>query len=82
MYGLPEAGLLTNRLLKKRLQKHGYSEVDHTPTLFRHETRPIWFTLTVDDFGVKYAGEQHAKHLMDVLKLYYEMEEDWKGGLC
>ena len=54
MYELPEAGVLVNRLLKERLPKHSYSEVDHTPGLFKHENCPVWFTLTVDDFGVKY----------------------------
>ena len=57
MYGLPESGSLDNKLLKKRLEEHEYTEVDHTPGLFKHENRPIWFTLIVDDFGVKYIGE-------------------------
>ena len=57
MYGIPDSGSLANKLLKKRLEEHGYTEVDHTPGLFKHENRPIWFTLTVDDFGVKYIGE-------------------------
>ena len=73
MYVLPDSGSLANKLLKERLEEHGYTEVDHTPGLFKHENRPIWFTLTVDDFGVKYIGEEHARHLMDVLKLYYKM---------
>ena len=75
MYGLPESGSLANKLLKERLEEHGYIEVDHTPGLFKHETRPIWFTLTVYDFWVKYIGEEHARHLMNVLKIYYKMEE-------
>ena len=57
MYGLSESGSLANKLLRERLEKHGYTEVYHTPGLFKHENRPIWFTLTVDDFGVKYIGE-------------------------
>ena len=81
MYVLPESGSLANKLLKERLEEHGYTEVDHTPGLFKHENRPLWFTLTVDYFGVKYIGEEHARHLMDVLKLYYKMGEDWKGQL-
>ena len=56
MHGLPQAGVLANKLLKERLAVHGYKEVEHTPGLFYHETRPIWFTLAVDDFGVKYVG--------------------------
>jgi hypothetical protein len=31
MYGLPQAGILANKLLKKRLACHGYFEVPHTP---------------------------------------------------
>ena len=76
VYGLPQAGILANKLLKKRLAEHDYYEVAHTPGLFTHETRPIWFTLTVDDFGVKYIGRKHAEHLMAVLKQHYKMEED------
>ena len=46
-----------------------------------HETRPIWFTLTVDDFGVKYIRKEHAEHLMSVLGEHYNLEEDWRGEL-
>ena len=81
MYGLPQSGILANKLLKERLEVHGYHEVEHTPGLFYHETRPIWFTLVVDDFGVKYVGKRHAEHLMKVLSEFYEMEEDWLGKL-
>ena len=60
VYGLPEASVLANTLLKTCLKEHDYFEVKHTPGLCKHETRPIWFTLTVDDFGVKYIGKEHA----------------------
>jgi hypothetical protein len=30
MYGLPQAGIIANRLLRKRLQPHGYFEVPNT----------------------------------------------------
>jgi hypothetical protein len=33
MYGLPQAGILANKLLKKRLACHGYFEQPHTPGL-------------------------------------------------
>ena len=81
MYGLPQAGRLANDLLKKRLSAYGYSEVKHTPGLFQHEWRPIWFTLVVDDFGIKYIGKQHANHLLEILQKYYQMETDWDGAL-
>ena len=81
MYGLPQAGILANKLLKERLLQNGYFEVPHTPGLFRHKTRPVWFTLVVDDFGIKYVGKEHAQHLLGVLKEFYEIEEDWMGSL-
>jgi hypothetical protein len=31
MYGLPQAGILANKLLKKHLAKYGYFEQSHTP---------------------------------------------------
>ena len=41
MYGLPQAGILANKLLKERLAVHDYYEVAHTPGLFTHKARPI-----------------------------------------
>ena len=81
MYGLPQSGILSNKLLKERLEKYGYSELPHTPGLFKHETRPVWFTLVVDDFGIKYIGRENAEHLLAALKDFYEVEIDWDGEL-
>ena len=67
MYGLPQAGILANKLLKERLLQNDYFEVPHTPGLCRSKTRPVWFTLVVDDFGIKYVGKEHAQHLLNVL---------------
>jgi hypothetical protein len=61
MYGLPQAGILANQLLRKRLKPHGYFEVTNTPGLWKHETRPTTFTLVVDDFGIKFVGDEHAR---------------------
>jgi hypothetical protein len=60
MYGLKQAGLLANQLLQTRLEPFGYYPAHHTPGLWLHKTRPISFTLVVDDFAVKYVGKQHA----------------------
>ena len=54
MYGLPHTGLLANKQLEKRLNKHGYQQRKLVPGLCKHKTRPIHFTLVVDNFGVKY----------------------------
>jgi hypothetical protein len=79
MYGLPQAGLLANELLEKRLNKHGYFQSKLVPGLWSHKTRPIQFTLVVDDFGVKYVGREHAEHLKQVLEEHYKVTTDWNG---
>ena len=67
---------VANKLLRDRLKMHDYIEADHTPGLFKHLTQSVWFTLTVDDFGIKYIGKQHALHLLNVLKSHHDMETD------
>jgi hypothetical protein len=68
MYGLPQAGILANELLQRNLTKDGYRPTQHTHSLWTHDTRPISFSLVVDDFGVKYVGREHAEHLMAYVK--------------
>ena len=81
IYGLPQAGILANKLLRQRLRPHGYYEVAHTPGLWKHISNPTQFTLTVDDFGVKYVGKENALHLINALRQHYDVEEDWDGKL-
>ena len=59
MYGLPQAGILAQQLLEERLNKHGFYQ-NKAPGLWTHNTRPISFTLVVDDFEIKYVGKEHA----------------------
>jgi hypothetical protein len=73
MYGLPQAGILTNQLLAHRLAIHGYDQTKCTPG--------IWRTLVVDDVGVQYVGKEHAKHLIDGLETDNTLSKDWTGGL-
>jgi hypothetical protein len=80
MYGLPQAGLIAQQLLEKRLNKEGYRQSEVVPGLWTHDWRPITFSLVVDDFGVKYVGEEHAQHLVNVLKGHYDITEDWDGS--
>ena len=80
MYGLPQAGLLAQQLLEERFNAKGYSQSTLVPGLCTHEWRPITFTLCVDNFGVKYTGEQHADHLLDILQEHYTISNDWSGS--
>merc|ERR1711983_360502 len=79
MYGLPQAGLIANELLEKRLNEHGYHQSKYIPGLWKHKWRPIQFTLVVGNFGVKYQGEEHARHLKSVLERRYKVTTDWSG---
>ena len=41
---------------------------------------PSVFSLVVDDFWVKYVGEEHAAHLISSLKETYKLEIDTEGN--
>ena len=77
MYGLPQAGLIAQQLLEKRLNEEGYRQSKVVPSLWTHDWRPITFSLVVDDFDVKYVGDDHAQHLVSVLKGHYNITDDW-----
>jgi hypothetical protein len=61
------------------LNKHGYQQSKLVPGLWKHDTRPIQFTLVVDNFGVKYIGKEHAHHLKNTLKEHYKLTCNWTG---
>jgi hypothetical protein len=77
MYGLPQAGILVQELLEQRLNTHGYRQSPITPGLWQHDYQPISFTLCVTDFGIKYVGRKHAKHLASILSKHYKCLNDW-----
>jgi hypothetical protein len=72
MYGLPQAKIIAQQLLKKCLKAHRYRQSTIPPGLWKHDTRPISFSLVVNDFGVKYVGEENAQHLLDTVQKYYK----------
>jgi hypothetical protein len=82
MYGLPQAGILANKLLKQRLEPNGYHECTHTPGLWKHENRKFMFALVVDDFGIQFSNVTDAQHLLAALKHDYEaITVNWTGFL-
>jgi hypothetical protein len=48
--------------------------------LSKHKTRPVWFSLVVDDFGIHYAGRENAEHLTTSIKKKYDISSDWTGS--
>ena len=69
MYGFPQAGLLTNQLLKKRRSQYGFHPTKITPGLWTHEIYIyIQFTLVVDEFGIQYNNKQYFQYLIKSLQ--------------
>jgi hypothetical protein len=83
VWGLPQAGILANKQLRRKLAPFGYFEHVNVNTqgLWYHESRPITFTLVVNDFGVKYVNKEDVNHLAASIKSTYTLTKDWMGNL-
>jgi hypothetical protein len=68
MYGFPQAGILTTKLLQRRLALDGYHPTEHTHGIWKHETQPVSFSLIVDNFVINYVGRENAEYLMASIK--------------
>ncbi len=76
MYGLPLAGMIAQELLKEHLVQHGCRRSQTTPGLWKHDTRPISFSLVVENFGVKYVNKEDAQHVLTIVRRYYKCSCD------
>ena len=81
VYEIPQAGKLAYNQLVRKLETHSYAPCRHTPGLWSQKCRPILFSLVVDNFGVKYIGRVHAKHLVTTLRKYHTLKTDLEGTL-
>ena len=81
MPGLKQAGRISNDRLKAHLAHFGFAPVPRTLALWKHTTKPIIFSLVVDNFGVQYIGKENADHLIQTLQKIYIISIDWTGYL-
>ena len=74
MYGLPRAGLLAQNRQTQHLATHGYHQTA-TTCLFHHVDNGTDFYFVVDDFGIKYATTDGARHYAttNVLKVLLQI---------
>ena len=79
MYGLPHAGIISQKLLEERLNEADDYQSDQTPGFWKHKWRPMCFSLIGDNFGVKYERKEEEEHLLRTLKKDYTVTDDWKG---
>ena len=66
IYDLKQAAILAYTQIKERLGKEGYSPIEGTSGLWKHDMQSITFALCVDDFGVKYFDKADVDHLLQV----------------
>ncbi len=81
VWGLPQAGILANKHIRRKLTPFGYYKHLSTPGIWYHETRPILFMLVVNNFGVKYVNKEDIDHLVASIKKTYTLTKDWTGNL-
>ena len=67
VYGLPQAGIMANKLLKIWLAPHGYIECTHIHGFWKNVSRKTTFTLWVD-FGTCYTFRADVIHLIKTPK--------------
>ena len=49
------------------------------PGFWTHDWRPVQFTLAVENFGVKYVGEEHVIYLNNTIEEKYTVTSEWDG---
>jgi hypothetical protein len=80
MYGLPQTGILANKLLEQHLNAKGYYHCQHTPSLWCQVWRDISFCLLVD-VGIKSTSRSHILHLKTTQEEHYTITMDWDGSV-
>ncbi len=80
MYGLPQAGILANQLLKNASLPRGTISAN-THLVLVTVWRNITFCLVVDDFGIKVTNMHNMDHLINALKEHYTVAINMKGLL-
>ena len=81
MYGLVQAGIISNTALKGNLRPFGYEHVPITLLLWWHNKNKITFTLVVNGFGIRYQRREDDQHFINSLEDKYEVMQDWTRSL-
>ena len=76
IYGMDDAGRISQQNLINHLAPHDYYMCRHTPGLFRHRTRPKFVFITwVDDFLIKSdPSTDDLDHFLTILALKYPIK--------
>ena len=78
-YGLPQAGALSQQRLFDHLEKNGYYQLFHAPSLFRNTDGSLRFALVVDDFAVVWSSKISMQRFLKTLRMLYTVKVDYEG---
>jgi hypothetical protein len=79
--GLPQMGILANKCLRPKLAPFGYYKSTNTPGLWQPKSRPITFSLIVDNFWVKFVKKDNVDHLISSIKKMHPLTKDWTDNV-
>ena len=71
MYGLKESGVIAFDQLVRKLKRFVYEPMPQTPGLWKHSSRRMTFTLSVDDFDIQNFSKDDSSHLIDAIQATY-----------
>jgi hypothetical protein len=81
VWGLPQAGILANKRLHRKLAPFGYYGSTNTHGPWCHNSKRITFTHVVNNFRVKIVNKADVDHLILSIKQTYKLTKDWEGNL-
>ena len=79
IYGLKQADIIAYNHIKTNLKPHTYHPVIGTVRLWKHASRPIYFCICVDNFGIKHYDKADVDHLLDKIGKIYNYTTDGDG---
>ncbi len=66
--------------LRRALLRKNYLQNDIVPGLWTHRTKPLCFTLCVNDFAIKFTNKEDATHLIEALEKDYTITINWDAN--
>jgi hypothetical protein len=79
-YGLPQAGALSQERLFDHLERNGYYQLFHSPSILRNHNGTVRFSLVVDDFAVVWSNKTDMNHFIQTLRQLYTVQVDWNDS--
>ena len=74
--GLKQAARLANERLLHHLAPYGYAPLQNIPSLWKHESNGILYSLVVGDFGIKSTSDLATSHQIQALRDKYQITVD------